>query len=137
EMHRSGEPLECEFRLLARDGRVVWIHEAAVVAKDAAGRPLYAQGYMIDITQRKESEAALRESQERLQEQMRAVEHQALHDALTDLPNRNLFHDRIEQALLFSRRHSTSFAVMLIDLDRFKEVNDSLGHQSGDLLLQE
>ena len=63
--------------------------------------------------------------------------HQALHDALTDLPNRTLFHDRIEQALRQGRRERVLGAVLLIDLDRFKEVNDTLGHQKGDHLLKE
>ena len=63
--------------------------------------------------------------------------HQALHDALTDLPNRTLFHDRIEQALRHGRRDRMLGAVLLIDLDRFKEVNDTLGHQKGDHLLKE
>ena len=64
-------------------------------------------------------------------------EHQALHDALTGLPNRALFHDRAEQAILTARRHRTGMAVLLLDLDRFKDVNDTLGHHIGDLLLKE
>jgi diguanylate cyclase (GGDEF)-like protein len=64
-------------------------------------------------------------------------EHQSLHDALTGLPNRALFHDRAEQAILSARRHRTAMAVLLLDLDRFKEVNDTLGHHVGDLLLKE
>jgi diguanylate cyclase (GGDEF)-like protein len=63
--------------------------------------------------------------------------HQALHDALTDLPNRTLFHDRIDQALRQARRERLLGAVLLIDLDHFKEVNDTLGHQKGDQLLKE
>ena len=136
-MHETGEPLECEYRLLARDGGVVWIHDAAVVVRDDAGAPRYAQGYMIDISERKRAEEALRRSQETLREQMRETQHQALHDSLTQLANRTLFQDRIEQALRLARRNGSGFAVMLIDLDRFKEVNDTLGHASGDRLLCE
>jgi diguanylate cyclase (GGDEF)-like protein len=72
----------------------------------------------------------------RLRQQAEENRHQALHDALTDLPNRTLFHDRVQQALLAAKRNAKHVAVMLIDLDRFKEVNDTLGHQSGDLLLR-
>jgi diguanylate cyclase (GGDEF)-like protein len=64
-------------------------------------------------------------------------EHQALHDALTGLPNRALFYDRAQQAILASRRNREATALLLIDLDRFKEINDTLGHHIGDLLLKE
>ena len=128
-MHESGEPFECEYRLLARDGRVVWVHDAAVVVRDEEGRSLYAQGYMIDISERKRNEAALLASEAQLREQMRKIEYLALHDALTDLPNRRLFRDRTEQALRVAVREGSGFAVMLLDLDRFKEVNDTLGHR--------
>jgi diguanylate cyclase (GGDEF)-like protein len=76
-----------------------------------------------------------------LVEQLRAEvadkEHQALHDALTGLPNRMLFQDTVARALDQSRDGEAKVAVMLLDLDRFKEVNDTLGHHNGDLLLQE
>jgi diguanylate cyclase (GGDEF)-like protein len=61
--------------------------------------------------------------------------HQAMHDSLTDLPNRVLFADRLDQAITLSRRSGTGLAIALMDLDRFKEVNDTLGHHSGDALL--
>jgi diguanylate cyclase (GGDEF)-like protein len=66
-----------------------------------------------------------------------AKEHQSLHDALTGLPNRTLFRDRIEQAITTGCRRDTTSAVMLIDLDHFKEINDTLGHHAGDRLLEE
>jgi diguanylate cyclase (GGDEF)-like protein len=72
-----------------------------------------------------------------VREQVKTIQHQALHDDLTDLPNRTLFHDRIEQALLMAARTKRRFVVMVMDLDRFKEINDTLGHHAGDVLLQE
>jgi diguanylate cyclase (GGDEF)-like protein len=65
------------------------------------------------------------------------MEHQAFHDPLTGLPNRALFRDRVEQSIRQAKRVGGSVAVMVMDLDRFKEVNDTFGHQSGDLLLKE
>ena len=65
------------------------------------------------------------------------VLHQAMHDALTGLPNRTLFHQRVQRAIAAAKAAGTNAAVMLIDLNRFKEVNDTLGHHNGDLLLQD
>jgi len=76
-----------------------------------------------DITLRKRAETAL--------------EHQALHDSLTDLPNRVLLHDRLQQAIRAAERNNASVALLIMDLDRFKEVNDTFGHHIGDLLLEQ
>ena len=66
-----------------------------------------------------------------------ALEHQALHDVVTDLPNRTLLRDRLRQAILAARRRNTQVALLFIDLDRFKELNDTFGHQAGDIVLRE
>jgi diguanylate cyclase (GGDEF)-like protein len=79
----------------------------------------------------------LRRVTNRLRHQMEALEHTALHDPLTGLPNRMLFGRYVEQAVQAAQREDRGVAVMMLDLDRFKEINDTLGHASGDLLLQE
>jgi predicted signal transduction protein with EAL and GGDEF domain len=79
--------------------------------------------YLQDITERKSQSAAL--------------EHQATHDTLTDLPNRILLYDRLQQAILVGQRENKPLALLILDLDRFKQVNDTLGHQQGDILLKE
>ena len=78
----------------------------------------------------------LRRSAEELRAHAARSAHDATHDPLTSLPNRMLFHDRVHQAILASARHGRSTALLLIDLDRFKEINDTLGHHNGDLLLR-
>jgi diguanylate cyclase (GGDEF)-like protein len=78
----------------------------------------------------------LRRVTRRLRGHLAEIEHQALHDGLTGLPNRDLFRRRIEEALAQAEQRRSGVSVLLLDLDRFKEINDTLGHQSGDLLLQ-
>jgi diguanylate cyclase (GGDEF)-like protein len=79
----------------------------------------------------------LRRVTRRIQRQMEEIEYRALYDELTALPNRTLFRDRTQQAVATARRDQTSASVLLLDVDRFREINDALGHEAGDFLLQE
>jgi diguanylate cyclase (GGDEF)-like protein/PAS domain S-box-containing protein len=269
ECRRTGTPFACEYRFVARDGRVVWVKDERLVFADEGGTPLFTQGYLVDITTSKESEQrldaehevarvlgdaktleeaapeilrvlcdafswaagelwlldrrgetlrrtaihgmpasdtstagaasqegvaqevwrygkpvwrgearglnayglpialgddrlgafvfqgrGLRKPNARLAQTLRFVavqlaqfverkqvetqlRHQALHDGLTDLPNRTLFNDRLSQALAVAGRNGSPLAVLLMDLDSFKEINDTLGHHSGDALLED
>jgi PAS domain S-box-containing protein len=74
EMHASRDRFECEYRLRKRDGRVVWVHDGAVVARDDAGNALYAQGFMVDISGRKATEEALRESERRFRDLVSGID---------------------------------------------------------------
>ena len=124
------DAVRVEKRYLRKDGSVIWVAFTMVVERNAAGEPQYEIAFFDDITARKQAEAALRESEERF----RQLAH---HDALTSLPNRALFYDRMQHTLALAKRNSWTVGVMLVDLDRFKTVNDTLGHAVGDKLLRQ
>jgi diguanylate cyclase (GGDEF)-like protein len=113
---------ELEHRLRRHDGSLIWCRTVMTLVRDAAGLPAHVIGMLEDISDRKRDEEEL--------------VHRALHDGLTGLPNRELFLDRLRLAIEEPERPSASgTAVIFLDLDGFKRVNDSLGHDAGDRLL--
>jgi diguanylate cyclase (GGDEF)-like protein/PAS domain S-box-containing protein len=112
-----------EYRVIHPDGGVRWIEERARAIRNDKGHLIRFDGIAIDISERKAYEAR--------------IEYLADHDALTDLANRNLLGDRITQAMAHARRDGLLLALLFLDLDRFKGINDSFGHGLGDALLLE
>jgi diguanylate cyclase (GGDEF)-like protein/PAS domain S-box-containing protein len=112
---------QMEKRYFHKDGHVVWVLLSVSLVHDDEGDPLYFVSQIQDITEHKVLEERL--------------EHRAFHDPLTNLPNRQLFMDRLGQALRRTMRRHNQVTVLFMDLDGFKVVNDSLGHDVGDLLL--
>jgi diguanylate cyclase (GGDEF)-like protein/PAS domain S-box-containing protein len=121
--NETGESFRMEYRLIAKDGRVVWVRDDAVIVRDEDGGPQFWQGVMADITDRKQAEEQ--------------VAFMAYHDTLTNLPNRRMFEEVLDLALARARRRGLAVSVLYMDLDNFKLVNDSLGHAAGDELLRD
>ena len=120
--HRTHDPLSLEYRLMTRDRRIVWVRdEGVIVFDDDDGSPLYLQGYLLDITAEREA-----------QEQLRQL---ALYDALTGLANRAFFHEQFQHTLAIRKEPIQQTALLFIDLNDFKNINDRWGHDVGDRVL--
>lgn len=120
----SGEIQTCtrEFRYVRKDGAVGWINRGLSLVRDASGEPQYFISVSEDVTARRD-----------LQDRLQQLAH---FDGLTHLPNRVLCTDRLRQALIHAQRNAGKLAVLLLDVDRFSAVNDSLGRALGDRLLR-
>jgi diguanylate cyclase (GGDEF)-like protein/PAS domain S-box-containing protein len=122
-IQQQGGVSEFESEVYCKNGQMIWISENARAVQDNSGNLLYLEGTVEDITARKQAETTIR--------------YQAFHDLLTGLPNRVLLNDRLSVALAEAERTEEALAVMFMDLDRFKTINDTLGHAVGDQLLQQ
>jgi len=119
----AGSIRNLEYTLLRKDNSTFPAEITGSLLRDKEGKPRAFVSVARDISERKRAQQAL--------------EHQALHDPLTGLPNRTLLFDRLEAAVRTADRRRAAVALLLIDLDRFKEINDTFGHHFGDVLLQE
>ena len=122
-LEKGAEGASIEFRLCARDGSLHWVENRYVPVRNKEGRLIEVEGIVIDITERKAAE-----------EKIALL---ARTDGLTGLANRSTFLERLQQIFAAAKRGAVPFAVLYLDLDKFKPVNDTFGHPTGDLLLQE
>jgi diguanylate cyclase (GGDEF)-like protein len=107
-----------DYRMVRPDGQIVWVRDRAFAYRDDDGRVILEQGILFDVTELKEAEAR--------------IAHMAYHDALTGLANRQLFEESLQLAMERARRDGSFVAVVFLDLDNFKVLNDTLGHHAGD-----
>ena len=118
-----------EFRIVMADGSAKNLSAAEKVVLDQNANVIRVIGVNVDITDRKQAEESLRNNEARMT-------HLAEHDYLTGLPNRMLLNDRIGRSIELARRNKKKVAVLFLDMDGFKHINDSLGHPTGDMLIQ-
>jgi diguanylate cyclase (GGDEF)-like protein/PAS domain S-box-containing protein len=128
-LSQTSQNVESELEIMHKDGSLHTYLMVKFPLKDKSEKVFGICSICTDITERKQAEDALREQQSRLN-------YMAFHDALTGLPNRALFYDRLNHGLARAKRSGGKLVAMLLDLDRFKYINDSLGHDAGDLLLK-
>ncbi|MBS3810191.1 MAG: EAL domain-containing protein, partial [Desulfobacterales bacterium] len=123
-VYNTGNPVKAhEIEIIKKDGTVSYNEISVALIRDEKGEPVGFRGIARDVTERKKQEEK--------------IQYMATHDDLTGLPNRLMFSQLLNHAILSAKRNDRKLAVFFIDLDRFKIINDSLGHEAGDQLLQE
>jgi diguanylate cyclase (GGDEF)-like protein/PAS domain S-box-containing protein len=120
--NETGDPFRMEYRMFHQDGHVVWVHDEARIVRDERGVPRFSHGVMMDVSDRKRGEEDLA--------------FLTYHDELTGLPSRSMFDELLDLSLARARRHAGAVAVIAVDIDDFRLVNDSLGHANGDEILR-
>jgi diguanylate cyclase (GGDEF)-like protein/PAS domain S-box-containing protein len=119
----GGEPFSSEYRIVTKDGLVRWWHDQGRVLMGPDDRARFVRGFVLDVTDRKQAEETIR----RL----------STHDILTGLPNRALLHERLADEVARGRTEDRPVGLLILSLDRFREINNTLGQQNGDLIIQQ
>ena len=119
--NETGEMFSLDYRVYRKDGRIVWVHDEARMFRDERGVPAFSLGVMIDITEIKRGDEK--------------VAFLTYHDELTGLPSRSMFEELLELSITRAKHHEASVAVICVDIDDFRLVNDSLGRLAGDEVL--
>lgn len=119
----DGQAFVSEYRVQCRDDRIAWWRDQGRVVRDDAGRAKYVRGFIQDVTEQKAA--------------AETIQRMRFYDVLTGLPNRRLLQDRLSQALAESTRDARPISLLILALDRFREINNTLGHENGDLIIRQ
>jgi diguanylate cyclase (GGDEF)-like protein/PAS domain S-box-containing protein len=148
ERRKQGLREQHEFKFQRKDGKAVWALLATSPLLDDEGRYAGALAMVADITARKDAERLLQEAKDELEQRVdertrqlleanRRLEELAMRDPLTGLLNRRALQERLDQELSRARRHGTPLSALVLDVDHFKQINDSAGHDAGDAVLRQ